>query len=99
MSGDPQVATLVRRRVQITGVVPGVGFRPYIYRLAKECQLSGTVLNNSAGVDIDIQGPLGAIEKFLAQLTLQAPPLSRIVSLDVQELPVYADGNGFRIIE
>jgi hydrogenase maturation protein HypF len=92
-------ALLVRRRVQITGVVQGVGFRPYIYRLANECQLSGTVLNDSAGVDIEIQGSLTSVESFLERLKPEAPPLSRIVAIDVGDLPVYADGNGFRIIE
>jgi hydrogenase maturation protein HypF len=88
----------VRRRIQITGVVQGVGFRPYIYRLANECGLAGQVLNDSAGVDIEVQGPPSAIEGFLSRLQPEAPPLSRIVTFDVSEIPVNGDSE-FRIVQ
>ena len=98
MSPNAQAATLVRRRVQITGVVQGVGFRPYIYRLAKECELTGSVLNDSAGVDIEVQGSSFSVERFIARVKPEAPPLSRIVTFDVSELPVNGDYE-FRIIQ
>jgi hydrogenase maturation protein HypF len=90
MSAQSQNA-VVRRRIQITGVVQGVGFRPYIYRLAHECGLVGQVLNDSAGVDIEIQGSSSSVSSFIERLRPEAPPLSRIVTVDVSELAPNGD--------
>ncbi|HWR13607.1 MAG TPA: carbamoyltransferase HypF [Terriglobales bacterium] len=97
MSTKAQPGSLVRKRIQITGVVQGVGFRPYIYRLAKECGLAGTVLNDSAGVDVEVEGDAVPVEKFIARVRPEAPPLSKIVTFDVSELPVHGDRE-FRIV-
>ena len=51
------MAMQIRRQIEVSGIVQGVGFRPYIYRLATERQLAGTIRNTSAGVTIEIQGP------------------------------------------
>jgi hydrogenase maturation protein HypF len=98
MSTQTQTATVIRRRIQITGVVQGVGFRPYVYRLARECGVAGQVLNDSAGVDIEVQGSTASVSSFIERLPLEAPPLSRIVTFDVSEIPVNGDRE-FRIVK
>ena len=55
---------LSARRIHITGVVQGVGFRPFVYNLAGELDLVGWVLNSSAGVEIEAVGPTPALEAF-----------------------------------
>jgi hydrogenase maturation protein HypF len=77
----------VRRRIEVSGIVQGVGFRPYVYRLATARQLSGTIRNTSAGVTIEVQGPEQTIQDFVAHLPVAAPPLARITNLTIQELP------------
>src|SRR4051812_20021571 len=89
---------VVRRRIQITGVVQGVGFRPYIYRLANECGLVGSVLNDSAGVDIEIEGFASAVSSFIDRLRPEAPPLSRIITFDVSDLDPNGDRQ-FKIVQ
>lgn len=98
MSPKAQADSVIRRRVQITGVVQGVGFRPYIYRLANECGLAGSVLNDSAGVDIQVQGSTESVTSFLNRLRPEAPPLSRIVTFDVTDLSPNGD-HDFRIVQ
>ena len=67
---------LRRARARVTGVVQGVGFRPYVYRLAGELGLNGFVLNDTAGVLLEVEGGADAIESFMARLAMQAPPLA-----------------------
>jgi hydrogenase maturation protein HypF len=74
---------LERRHLHVTGVVQGVGFRPFVYTLAKRLALAGWVLNNSQGVDIEIEGPPADLDRFLAALRGEAPPLARIESVVV----------------
>ena len=83
--------TLVRRRVRVSGVVQGVGFRPYIYRLATEERVFGNISNDTAGVTIEVEGPLPQVELFLQRLPLETPPLAHIASIDVEEIPVVGD--------
>ncbi len=71
-------ASLSARYVHVTGVVQGVGFRPFVYNLATGLGLAGWVLNSSAGVEIEAIGPIGALDEFVERLQLEAPPLSRI---------------------
>ena len=89
----------VRRRFQITGVVQGVGFRPFIYRLATECRLAGYVLNDASGVLIEVQGQTPLVEVFGQRIRKEAPALSRIVGFAVADLPIDPRPNGFRILE
>jgi hydrogenase maturation protein HypF len=70
-----------RYRYNITGIVQGVGFRPFVYRLASEEGLSGWVRNVPAGVELEVQGPLNALERFGLRLTGELPPLAEIVQL------------------
>ena len=78
---------LVRRQIDVSGIVQGVGFRPYIYRLATGRNLSGTIRNTSAGVTIEVQGPAENVQDFVDHLPTEAPPLARITSFTVHELP------------
>src|SRR5271166_1086496 len=77
----------VRRRIEVSGIVQGVGFRPYIYRLATTRHLKGTIRNTSAGVTIEIQGPVETVQDFIEHLPTDAPPLARITGFTVNELP------------
>ncbi|MEP0763217.1 MAG: acylphosphatase, partial [Chloroflexota bacterium] len=59
------------RRIHVSGVVQGVGFRPFIYGLAQRHALSGWVRNSSAGVDIEVEGPPAALDAFIAAITAE----------------------------
>ncbi|SMP06038.1 Hydrogenase maturation protein, carbamoyltransferase HypF [Desulfurobacterium pacificum] len=76
-----------RIKVFLTGLVQGVGFRPFVYRIAKECSLTGYVLNSTIGVVIEAEGEEGNLIKFLEKLQKENPPLSRIFSLEYKFLP------------
>ncbi|RUP28011.1 MAG: carbamoyltransferase HypF [Mycolicibacterium sp.] len=76
----------VRYRFTVTGVVQGVGFRPFVHRIATELGLTGLVGNDSAAVFIEVQGPDGAVEEFSRRLRAQAPPLARISSLSATRI-------------
>ncbi|WP_297440372.1 carbamoyltransferase HypF [Sulfurimonas sp.] len=67
-----------RVKIEIRGIVQGVGFRPFIYKLASKHRLSGFIFNNGSGVVIEVEGRSVAIELFLEDVTLLSPPLSRI---------------------
>lgn len=79
---------IVARKIHINGIVQGVGFRPFVYSLAKRYQLKGWVRNSSAGVDIVATGEMEAVGGFLQNLKDQAPPLSHIDEFLVEEIPV-----------
>lgn len=86
------------RRIHITGVVQGVGFRPFVYNLATSLALSGWVLNSSAGVEIEAAGTADALDEFVARLRADAPPLARIEQIDVVPIPADLPANtGFEI--
>ena len=73
-----QQPTIVRRRVRVRGVVQGVGFRPFVYNLARNIGLRGFVFNSSSGVTIEVEGAAPAIEQFLDGLQRNPPVLARI---------------------
>ncbi len=73
--------------IHITGIVQGVGFRPFVYGLAHRLGLRGWVRNTSAGVDIEVDGPPQALEAFIAALQDEAPPLAHIDNLEVLHQP------------
>jgi hydrogenase maturation protein HypF len=87
----------VRQQIEVSGIVQGVGFRPYIYRLAISRQLKGTIHNTSAGVTIEIQGPAETVRDFVEHLPAEAPPLARITSFAVHNVPCNGDQD-FRIV-
>src|SRR5215470_16097039 len=78
---------VVAKRIHVTGVVQGVGFRPSVYVLAKRLGLSGWVCNTSSGVDIEVNGPEEALDCFIRDLSLEAPPLSHIDSISALDIP------------
>ncbi len=77
----------IRCQLRIRGVVQGVGFRPYVYNLARRHALGGFVLNSPRGVFIEIEGPAKTIEAFIAALSTEAPPLVRIADVMRSEIP------------
>jgi len=79
--------TKIRQRHHITGIVQGVGFRPFVYGLASELNLTGWICNTSSGVTIDIEGESNVLDRFQAMLKDQAPPLAQIESIRTQILP------------
>jgi hydrogenase maturation protein HypF len=90
--------TIARKRLQITGVVQGVGFRPFIYRLAKAHHLSGWVCNTSTCVEIEVEGPRHSLETFVQQVAAEAPDLARVESVVAREAEPNGD-LGFVILE
>src|SRR3972149_10102199 len=77
------MADLQGASIHITGVVQGVGFRPFVYGLAARLSLSGWVRNTSAGVDIEVDGSPEALTAFAESLRTQAPPLARVDAVRV----------------
>lgn len=76
---------VVSRRLLLTGRVQGVGFRPFVYRLAHELQLDGFVRNLRGDVEIVLQGEPRVIERFIREVVTRAPPLARPVVADVAD--------------
>jgi hydrogenase maturation protein HypF len=84
----------VRRHVRVRGQVQGVGFRPYVYGLAVQLGLTGWVLNDAAGVDLEVQGGTEAVDAFLRRLPAEAPPLARVDAVEAEEVaPEPVDGD------
>jgi hydrogenase maturation protein HypF len=83
---------------KIYGRVQGVGFRPFVYRLAKELNLKGYVLNSSSGVTIVLQGEKEIVDKFIDKLKKDAPPLSKIEKIENSFLDL-EEFNDFTIYE
>ena len=73
-----------RTEINITGIVQGIGFRPFIYNLARRYSIRGWVLNNEKGVLIDAEGEDGNLDLFLKDISRLAPPLARIETFDVR---------------
>jgi len=66
----------VRRRVEVHGVVQGVGFRPFVYALAAELGLSGWVRNGASGVVAEVEGLADGVDTFVIRVSSDAPPLA-----------------------
>ena len=75
---------IAARSIRVRGVVQGVGFRPFVFRLAHANALAGWVLNEPDGVDIHLEGAESALETFLRDLEALAPPAARIIAVDVR---------------
>lgn len=78
----------MRMRVRVEGVVQGVGFRPHVYRLARELDLGGYVLNDERGVLLEVEGNRVAAELFLERLVAEGPPLASIERVLPESIPV-----------
>lgn len=83
--------------IEIEGVVQGVGFRPFVYHLAKRLKLFGFVRNTLKGVEIQISGKEDKIKKFISSLEKESPPLSLIKKLKFKEIE-YKEFSNFQII-
>jgi hydrogenase maturation protein HypF len=70
--------SLSQRKLRVTGIVQGVGFRPFVYRLARSHKLAGWVCNTSNGVEIQVAGPPASLESFVRKLSTEAPALARL---------------------
>jgi hydrogenase maturation protein HypF len=86
----------VRQQIEVSGIVQGVGFRPFVYRLASDRQLAGAIKNTATGVVIEVQGTQADVDDFLAHLSSDAPPLARITNIVHHEIPCTSD-TAFRI--
>jgi hydrogenase maturation protein HypF len=87
----------VRRRLEVAGIVQGVGFRPFVFRLAERFGLTGHVLNDASGVVIEIEGPAASLDAFAAALVGEPPPLACITAVTAAEVPA-TGAAGFRIV-
>ena len=76
----------VRRRIHVAGIVQGVGFRPYVHRLATERHLAGQIANTSTGVVIEVEGAAEVVDDFVSSLSAQAPPLALVTEIRVVEI-------------
>ncbi len=70
-----------RLRAEVRGAVQGVGFRPFVFRLASELELTGWVRNDTRGVFLEVEGPRARLERFLERLRAEAPPVAAIHDL------------------
>ncbi len=86
-----------RVRVQVTGIVQGVGFRPFVHRLAHDLRLGGFVLNQPSGALLEAEGEPSGVDELLARLAGEAPPLARIERLAVEPVAPLGE-RGFRIV-
>jgi hydrogenase maturation protein HypF len=91
----------VRQHFTVTGVVQGVGFRPFVHRIATELGLAGFVGNDSGAVFLEVQGERACVDEFGRRLRAEAPPLARITGVSVTDIPVDTKADAareFRIV-
>jgi hydrogenase maturation protein HypF len=83
--------TTERRRLLVQGIIQGVGFRPFVYGLARRWELTGFVLNDSLGVTIEVEGAPQQLERFQQALQVEAPPLARVDTVTAEGLEPRGD--------
>jgi hydrogenase maturation protein HypF len=88
----------VRLRLRVAGVVQGVGFRPFVHRLATGLGLAGHVGNDTEGVFVEVEGPGEVVGEFQARLVSEAPPLARIERVATESMAP-SGRSGFSIVE
>jgi hydrogenase maturation protein HypF len=91
MTQEAAASGVVRKAIDVTGHVQGVGFRPFVRRLAGECNLVGTIAGAEGGLSIEVQGDAASIDNFLVRLLREAPPQARIDSCIPRETEVNGD--------
>ncbi len=79
---------VIRYRIDIQGIVQGVGFRPFVYKLARSFGIKGWVHNHSFGVTIEAEGHAETLKAFIKSLTENPPVLAQIIEISVKEIPV-----------
>lgn len=77
-----------RLKINISGIVQGVGFRPFVYNMAAYFKLGGHIFNNSAGVEIEIEGETENVDAFVKAVREQAPPLAVVSEVKIKVLPL-----------
>jgi hydrogenase maturation protein HypF len=82
--------TTIARRIRVSGIVQGVGFRPFVWRLAQELKLAGWVRNDALGVEIHAEGPAEALDALQARLRAEAPVLARIDAIGFRDTAIDA---------
>jgi hydrogenase maturation protein HypF len=92
-------AVRIRVQARVRGTVQGVGFRPYVYRLAGELSLAGWVVNDAHGVLLEVEGDGAAIDAFVERLGVEAPPLAVVESVEVSAVAPLGDDGSFAIRE
>ena len=80
-------------RDRVKGIVQGVGFRPFVYRLAKKYQLNGWVLNAVEGVFIHAEGEANLLDKFVTELHMNPPSAAKVKEIDLKEVPLEGFGS------
>ena len=96
MQGGPRLIDALDIRVR--GIVQGVGFRPFVYRLARQHVISGWVLNDLDGVFIHAEGESKLLDEFVTELHMNPPAAARITEVELKEVPLQ-DCTGFEIRE
>jgi len=81
----------IRKQIRVRGIVQGVGFRPFVYNLARSLGLTGYVLNSSAGVLIEVEGDPARIECFVRELKENPPPLADVEGISTAPLELAGD--------
>ncbi|HPP48001.1 MAG TPA: carbamoyltransferase HypF, partial [Accumulibacter sp.] len=89
----------VCQNIRVSGVVQGVGYRPFVWRLARELGLAGWVRNDSRGVEIEVRGAVAQVNRLIERLQHDAPPLARVNSVTTREAEPEDSGNCFVIID
>ncbi|WP_303721946.1 carbamoyltransferase HypF [Malonomonas rubra] len=92
------MSAVIAKQIRIEGIVQGVGFRPFVYRMASERELFGTVLNDSQGVLIDIEGEEETVSAFILAIKTELPPLASISRMQITDIPAVGK-TGFAIAE
>jgi hydrogenase maturation protein HypF len=82
-----------RLRISVEGIVQGVGFRPFVYRLARELSLTGWVTNTTDGVVIEVEGEFEALDAFVLKLETAPPPLARVHSIQCKREQPFGYGD------
>src|SRR3954469_14247044 len=73
--------------IRVRGIVQGVGFRPFVYNLARRIGLGGHCYNDSDGLAIEVEGPADLLQSFVNALGTEHPPLAWVQELNVTSLP------------
>ena len=97
-SGPVDVPAPEGRRIEVRGTVQGVGFRPWVYRVARESEIAGRVRNHTGGVTIEAFGRRDALERFVSRLSTAAPAAAVVDDLSTEAIP-FEPVRGFEIVE
>src|ERR1017187_1513983 len=91
-------ASARRKHIEVRGIVQGVGFRPFVYKLAHSLRLTGYVFNSSSGVTIEIEGAQQDVDRFIQTLQASPPQLSAISTIAISDVES-SGGADFSILE